>query len=35
LKADWIVTRNTPDYRRSPIPTITPTEFLAKIGDGG
>lgn len=28
--ADFIVTRNIPDYQRSPIPAITPTDFLAQ-----
>jgi len=26
--ADHIVTRNTRDYGRSPIPAVTPTQFL-------
>ncbi len=30
-KADFIITRNLPDYRRSPIPAITPTNFLKKL----
>lgn len=30
-KADFIVTRNLPDYRHSPVPAISPTEFLQKI----
>ena len=28
-KADYIITRNTKDYSKSPIPAITPEEFLA------
>jgi predicted nucleic acid-binding protein len=28
-KADYIITRNTKDYSKSPIPAITPDEFLA------
>ena len=27
--ADYIITRNGPDFRHSPIPAITPTDFLA------
>lgn len=30
--AEWIVTRNIADYRRSPVPAITPITFLKKIG---
>lgn len=30
-KADFIVTRNTADYRRSPVPAITPAEFLRRV----
>lgn len=30
-KADFIVTRNLPDYRHSPVPAISPTNFLKKI----
>jgi len=29
--ADFIITRNLPDYRRSPVPAISPSEFLKKI----
>ena len=29
--ADFIVTRNLSDYRRSPVPAISPAEFLKKI----
>jgi len=32
-KADFIVTRNTADYRRSPVPAVTPTEFLRRVRD--
>ncbi len=32
-KADFIVTRNTADYRRSPVPAITPSEFLRRVRD--
>jgi predicted nucleic acid-binding protein len=28
-KADYIITRNIKDYSKSPIPAITPEEFLA------
>ena len=27
-KADFIVTRNLPDYRKSPVPAISPADFL-------
>jgi len=27
-KADYIITRNTKDYSKSPVPAITPAEFL-------
>ncbi|MDR1192710.1 MAG: PIN domain-containing protein [Peptococcaceae bacterium] len=33
-KADFIVTRNVRDYRNSPIPAVTPQDFLNKL-DGG
>lgn len=29
--ADFIITRNLPDYRRSPITAISPTDFLKKL----
>lgn len=29
--ADFIVTRNLPDYERSPVPAISPADFLGKI----
>jgi predicted nucleic acid-binding protein len=29
--AQVIVTRNTADYRRSPVPAVTPAEFLRKV----
>jgi len=29
--ADFIITRNLPDYRRSPVPAISPSAFLAKL----
>lgn len=29
--ADFIVTRNVQDFRRSPLPALTPSEFLQKI----
>lgn len=29
--ADFIITRNLPDYRRSPVPAISPAGFLKKI----
>lgn len=31
-KADVIVTRNTKDFAQSPVPAITPDEFLMKYG---
>lgn len=30
-KADFIITRNLPDYRRSPVPAISPADFLKKL----
>jgi len=30
IKADYIVTRNIKDFINSPVPAITPTEFLKK-----
>ena len=30
-RADLLTTRNTSDYRRSPIPAVTPTEFLRRV----
>ncbi len=30
-RADFIITRNLPDYRHSPVPAITPTDFLKKL----
>ncbi len=29
-RADLIVTRNTADFRRSPVPAVTPAEFLRR-----
>ena len=29
--AQVIVTRNTADFRRSPIPAVTPAEFLRRV----
>jgi predicted nucleic acid-binding protein len=29
--AIYIVTRNTADYRKSPVPAITPAEFIKKV----
>ena len=31
IHADYIITRNTKDYQDSPIPALTPEEYLAKI----
>lgn len=30
-KADWIVTRNTRHFLRSPVPAITPSAFIRKL----
>ena len=30
-RADLLTTRNTSDYRRSPVPAVTPTEFLRRV----
>jgi hypothetical protein len=30
-KADFIITRNLADYRRSPIPAMTPADFLKRL----
>lgn len=29
--ADFIITRNLPDYRNSPVPPLTPAAFLKKV----
>lgn len=29
--ADWIVTRNTPDFAKSRVPALTPWDFLQKV----
>lgn len=29
--ADFIVTRNLQDFRRSPLPALTPPQFLQKV----
>lgn len=29
--ADFIVTRNLPHYRRSPVPALSPRQFLARV----
>ena len=31
IHADYIITRDTKDYQDSPIPALTPEEYLAKI----
>lgn len=31
--AEFIITRNLPDYKRSPVPAISPSAFLKKIGN--
>ena len=33
--ADLIVTRNIADFRRSPVPAVTPGEFLVRVRGGG
>ncbi|MGB6223454.1 type II toxin-antitoxin system VapC family toxin [Haloferula sp.] len=33
--ADFIVTRNLPDYRKSPVPAVTPAAFLKRHADSG
>lgn len=33
-KADYIVTRNLGDYRKSPVPAILPAAFLKKVKPG-
>ncbi|MES2709684.1 MAG: PIN domain-containing protein [Verrucomicrobiota bacterium] len=30
-QSDWLITRNTSDFRNSPVPAITPTEFLSRF----
>ncbi len=30
-KASFIVTRNTRDFRHSPVPALTPTDFLKRF----
>lgn len=30
FRAEWIITRNVSDYRRSPVPALSPTEFAKK-----
>lgn len=30
-KADWIISRNTKDFSNSPVPAITPNDFLTKF----
>ncbi|MCL1843449.1 MAG: PIN domain-containing protein, partial [Defluviitaleaceae bacterium] len=31
IKADYIVTRNTKDFTNSPVPAMTPADFLNKF----
>ncbi|HHX53672.1 MAG TPA: PIN domain-containing protein [Clostridiales bacterium] len=31
VKADYIVTRNTKDFKNSPVPAITPSELFVKL----
>lgn len=30
-KADLIITRNLPDYRKSPVPALSPMDFMKRI----
>lgn len=30
-QSGWIITRNTADFRNSPVPALTPTEFLSRF----
>ncbi len=30
-KAEFIITRNLPDYRKSPVPAISPVDFLGRV----
>jgi predicted nucleic acid-binding protein len=30
-KAEFIITRNLPDYQKSPVPAISPADFLGKL----
>jgi len=32
IDADYIVTRNTKDFKESPIPAVTPAEFIEIVG---
>lgn len=34
-KADFIVTRNLPDYRQSPVPALSPADFMKRVGGIG
>ncbi len=31
IRADYIITRNIRDFRKSKVPSLTPTEFLARF----
>ena len=31
FKAAWLITRNVDDYKKSPVPAISPTDFLEKL----
>lgn len=33
--ASYIITRNTSHYRNSPVPALSPKEFLRMVGNGG
>ena len=34
-KADFIITRNHPDYRHSPVPAVSPAAFIKRVSDSG
>jgi len=31
IRTDYIITRNIRDFRKSKVPSLTPTEFLARF----
>ena len=31
FKASWVITRNVSDYKKSPVPAISPAEFLKTV----
>jgi predicted nucleic acid-binding protein len=34
-KADFIITRNLPDYRHSPVPAVSPAAFMKRVRGSG